>query len=391
MKNVALIFGGESAEREISIVTAMQLEEMCDKNKYKLFCVVADENGNFFWCKNGIDSQACANCNFDSKNYVRVEFAFGKMWGMFGKKLKAIADVDCAIIACHGGKGENGELVAHLNIAKIKTSVGGVEALQIAMDKTISKQILKGKGIPVAIGFDFFDNEWLNCCESVVERVENEVGYPAVVKPARQGSSVGITYVENKNELCEAVELALEYDNKILVEKAVKNFREFNVSVIRRDCETLVSEIEEAEKSGAILTFSDKYFGGAKKDKFQKCLPKMSKYCKNSQKFGQKCCKTGNGLFLNGNKNSVKNIDEDVAAQIKNYAKAAVCCIEFFGVCRIDFLVDDLGKVYLNEINSVPGSLAYYFWNGFNVFDKLVEVAVNSSTAGKKTLIAKFL
>ena len=221
MKNIALIFGGNSTEREISIVTASQIEEMCDKKRYNLFCVGIDENERMFWSKKGVVCHECAKDVSRIKGYVEVEFAFGKMWKKSLGGLRAVSRIDCAVVACHGGKGENGELVAHLSAAKIKTSVGNVQALQIAMDKTISKLVLREGGVCVVDGFEFLRKEWCENCEYVLDRVE-KLKYPVVVKPARQGSSVGIVFAKNESELKNAVELALKFDDKILVEKAVE-------------------------------------------------------------------------------------------------------------------------------------------------------------------------
>ena len=159
-----------------------------------------------------------------------------------------------------------------------------------------------------------------------------------------------------------------------------------------RSCEiTKISDVEEVVKSGKILSFEDKYLSGEKMPKFQKCNSKLAKNGTYIKKSCIKLCKTNIGQIARGNKKPSKNVPEDVVEKIKDNAKRAVELIEFFGVCRIDFLVDCEGNVFLNEINSVPGSLAYYFWNEGCFFDEIVGIAETENNCSKKFEVARFL
>lgn len=389
MKNIALIFGGEATEREVSIVTAYQIEKMCDRKKYNLMCVLIDENKKMFWCKKGIDVKQCAKPQPCSKDYEEIVFAAGAVWKTGGRRLKKICNVDLALVACHGGSGENGELVAKLNLDGIKTSVGVPEALGIAMDKAVAKCVLEKSGICVVEGLCIFEKDWKENKKRIFELIQ-DFGYPVIVKPARQGSSVGIGIAKCEDELEAVVNLALEFDNKILVERALIDFKEYNVSVLKSEKEFLISGIEEAFKSGDFLSFEDKYFGGAKNSGLQKFAPKSSKMSGFDAFARQKSCKMQSFGMENMDRQMVKNLASEVADKIFEYAKKSVEVLELYGVVRIDFLVDSSGTVYLNEINAVPGSLAFYFWRGFDFFDRLVDAGL-CGVGKKKGSVAKFL
>ena len=389
MRNIVLIFGGESAEREVSIITAFQLEKMCDRAKYNLIPVLVDENKKMFWCKNGVNIKECTKPQPFSKSYKLIQFGLGGMWLCGKKKLKKVCDVDLALIACHGGVGENGEFVAKLNFDGIKTSVGGPEALEIAMDKWLTKCVMKNCGVDVVFGRCIFENDWNDNRQNVLKQIE-EVGYPVIVKPARQGSSVGIGIAKSEKEILNLVELAFEFDNKIVVEKAIENFREYNISVLKSESECLVSGIEEAVKTGDFLSFEDKYLSGTKGCDLKKLLPKTKKISGLDAFCGQKLCKMQHFGMDNMGRQMAENLPKKVENKIVEFAKKATTELELYGVVRIDFLVDEFDNVFLNEINSVPGSLAYYFWPKINFFDKLVEVGL-CSTIVKSGVIAKFL
>lgn len=391
MDNVLLVFGGEAAEREVSIVTGMQIAAFCPE-KYKLFAVILDEDGRMFWVKKH-DAALCARKERNKKYFVEVCVRKRALWACGGRKMKKICDTDKAIIACHGGKGENGELVAALEFEGLGCSVGSPLALGIAMDKVVAKAAFKFFGVPVVDSFWFDKDKFDNMREQVKEQAL-AFGYPLVVKPARQGSSVGIGFVRNPEEFEDAVELALEFDDKILVEKGLVGFRELNVSTINAFDKVVVSEVEEPFRHSQILSFEDKYLGGGKGKLGGGKGGKLGGAKLDLGKDG-----AGNGGAKTGSMVGVcrqfpADVDVEISDRIKEIAEDVVCKLGLIGVARLDFMLvgDDL---FLNEINSVPGSLAFYFWTRkgeeSEFFEKLVVICDFERKNKKHTPIATFL
>ena len=391
MKTVALVFGGESAEREVSIVSAGQIAAFAGDD-VSLKCVLVDEKLNMFLV-DGVDPSACAKFDFSKKCARPVVFCDGGLFLKKNGKLKFLCKIDCAIVCCHGGVGEDGRLAAHLELCGVPCSCGTPAALAVCMDKVLSKVAFCDLNIPVVDGFWFLKSEWDENRERCFASVE-EFGFPVVVKPARQGSSVGVSFVENAEEIESAVELALLYDDKILIERGLFGFRELNVGVFS-DGESFadVSEIEEPERSGLLLSFSDKYFGGCGSKNcgcgVKNCGAKLGCF---GVKFGQKMAgeKTVNGSMNSLKRKFPADLDEKIASKLKFLAKKAVLGLGLKGSVRLDFLMFD-GEIFLNEINAVPGSLAYYFWgDGEKFFDRLVDLS-SKPVFKCNAPIAKFL
>lgn len=371
MKNILLIFGGDSAESEISIVTAKQIEQMKTQD-ISLFCVLL-RNKNMYLCKY-FDIFECVKDPLNKKIFLPIIISNNNIYYKKNRP-KIIAKIDGAIIATHGGSGENGELVSFLKMNDIPCSVGNNLALGVAMDKVISKAVFKDFNIPVVDSFWFYKHEWDENREGCFLKAA-EMGYPLCIKPARQGSSVGIGFVKSESELEDAVELALEFDDKILVEKGLVDFRELNVSVISDGEKVMVSELEEPIRASDILSFADKYLGGGKGGS----KGKMN---------GVKCEENTRGMEGSYRKFPAE-VEESVSKKVKDLARRAAECLELYGVTRFDFLLHE-GNVYLNEINAVPGSLSHYFWGDTkNFFNTLVKLSTTFKT-DKKVEVAKFL
>ena len=381
---ILLIFGGDSAESEISILTAKQIFEM-GKGKWDIVPILI-KKGRMFWCRS-FRIVECAKDELDPKLFCEIVIA-GKTVFLKRKKLKRLFEVDAAVVAAHGGSGENGELCAFLKMNQIPCSVGDPTALAIAMDKVFAKAVFRDFDVPVVDGFWFLKSEWRKDRKNILAKVK-QLGYPLCVKPARQGSSVGISFAKNKTEFEKALSLAFEFDDKVLIERGLVGFRELNVSVMSVDGQIEVSEIEEPVRASDILSFADKYLGG---QKCTKTSVENAKIGDISQKIG---CKNGN--VENGMAGSKRKfpaeIEPNVRDEIRAIAKDVARKLGFFGVARFDFLLLD-GKVFLNEINSVPGSLAFYFWakNGAleGYFDRLVDLCLKQKN-DQKSCVVKIL
>ena len=354
MKNILLIFGGKSFEHDISIITALIVKNRYN-GKYNLVPVYIDRNNEWFYF-------AGKNLNSHMFKDFKNTFKQNKFYkaflktnenclyykkGLFEKKIEIYSAINC----CHGGIGECGMLSDILLASKIPVSSGSHTSLGICMDKLLSKYCFEGLKIPFLKYFKTSLTEWENEKELVLKKVDN-IGYPVIIKPASLGSSIGIFVAKNKKDFLKNIELSLAFDEKVLVEKAILDkMVEFNIAVIKKDGRIILSEIDKPLRSDEILSFKDKYIGD------EKNAP-TKKGTKNTPK---KTPSKGGG-YLCENKKFVDDLPEKMVEKIKQISSKVYTELGLYGVCRIDFIMDKKMNIYLNEINAVPGSLAYYFF-----------------------------
>lgn len=354
MKNILLIFGGKSFEHDISIITALIVKNRYN-GKFNLVPVYIDrDNEWFYFAGKNLNSHMFK----DFKNtYKQNQFykAFLKTndnclyykKGLFYKKIEIYSAINC----CHGGIGECGMLSDILLASKIPVSSGGHTALGICMDKLLSKYCFDGLKIPFLKYFKTSLEEWKNDREHVLKKVEN-VGYPVIIKPASLGSSIGIFVAKNKEEFLNNIESSLAFDEKVLIEKAVLDkMVEFNIAVMKKDGKIILSEIDKPLRSDEILSFKDKYIGD------EKNVPSKNGVKNTTQKATSK-----GGGYLSENKKFVDDLPKKLVEKIRQISEKVYTDLGLYGVCRIDFIMDKKMNIYLNEINAVPGSLAYYFF-----------------------------
>ena len=202
----------------------------------------------------------------------------------------------------------------------------------VGMDKTMMKAVLKEAGLPLVDYLAFAAYQWQNDAEAVVGKIEAAIAYPLVVKPANLGSSIGITMVADREEMIDAIELALSFSTRILVEKAVETLREINCAVLGAPGELECSVCEEPMAAEEILSFADKYLSSSAKG-------------------------------MSGAKRVLLAEDDPLAEKIRSLAKATFASLDCRGVCRVDFLIDTAtDQVFVNEINTIPGSLSFYLF-----------------------------
>ena len=231
------------------------------------------------------------------------------------------------------------------------------------------KTILKDAGIPIVDYVWFYDYEYLNDKDKYLNSIK-KIGYPVVVKPASLGSSIGINYVKSDSDIDKYIEEAISYDNKIIVEKAVNNLIEVNCSVLGNYEQQEASILEQVISSNSILTFSDKYVGNGKSKK------------------------TSKGGMVNTSRIIPANIDESITEEIKKESKKVFKLLNLAGVCRIDYLIDSKTKeFYVNEPNTIPGSLSFYLWEPLGkdyktLLDEIIRIGIrNYKNKDKKTTI----
>lgn len=364
MKKIAVLFGGRSVEHEVSVITGMQIVENMDKSKYQPVPVYITKEGKWL---SGESLKTFKT--FKERDFSQAKEVFFKMdpqdhnlytieqegGGLFSKKqdsLKVFEKIDAIFPALHGTNGEDGTLQGFLDLMDIPYVGCGTMSAAVGMDKIVMKEVFRDIGLPVLDFRMFYRSAWKSNQEEIINLIE-ELEYPLFVKPSNLGSSIGISRVSNRQELVEAIELATQYDRKIIVELAAKDPREINAAVFGFEDDLEVSACEEPQGWKELLTFEDKYMSNGK---------------------GGKTSKEGSNP-----RNVPADLDENLQKKIEEYAKASFRAIDGCGTARIDFLVDESG-IYVNEINTLPGSIGFYLWEpkGISIQDligKLIELA----------------
>ena len=379
MKNLVVIFGGKSTEHDISILSCMQVFENLDSSKYNIIPIYITKEGKWLYGKKLSNLQTFKN--FTEKGLKEVSilpssnYLYIKKFGGFKKYLK----VDCALLVMHGLHGEDGTIQGLLELSNIAYTSCGVMASSIGMSKLMQKIVFTGLEIPVVPYFTLTKLEY----EKVKKFKLDSLMFPVVVKPDKLGSSIGISYCKNITQLRKALDLAFKFDDIVVVEKGIKRLKEINISVMG-DSENIKTSItEEPISSNHILTFVDKYMSGVKSSKNSKIVKKDDKILNLSIKNDEKLKKLSGSPKLN--QNGMQNLSRIVPAkisdkiikQVEEYAKIIFKTLNCKGVIRIDYIYDLKDKkLYVNEVNIIPGSLAYYLWeyNGLSFKQELVNI-----------------
>ena len=344
-KQIGVIFGSRSCEREVSIISAVQLMRHADREKYDVIPVYIDETGNWYTGEKLKDIESFKPFRADSSGIVRVfpDLSSGsgalltveKSSGLFAKeKISIAARIDVYIIVMHGLNGEDGTLQGLLELANVPYTSTGVAGSAVGMDKIMMKQIFRGAGLPVLPGVWFTRTEYEEGKDTVIRKVEQEIGYPVFVKPANLGSSIGVSRADDAESLADSLELAFEYDRRVLVEKGLDKPIELNCSVLGYDGEDDASPIEMPINNDEFLDFKDKYLasGGSKgMASLHRVLPAP--------------------------------IEDGLKDEIQEMSRKIFRLLDCKGVVRIDYMFDRQSeKIYITEINTIPGSLAFYLW-----------------------------
>lgn len=365
--NIALFFGGESVEHEVSIISAHQAIEALDKNKYNVIPVYVSKErklyvsdllkdiSNYKDLKHLISQ--CTQVSITSEdNRVVIRPVKPSLFGP-----KELGTIDVAIPVMHGTNGEDGTIQGFFEMLKVPYAGCDLYGAAIGQDKVLQKNVLNDNNLPITNWFWVYGSEMDTHQSEILDKVHRLI-YPVIIKPARTGSSVGISIAHNDEEYLACFDEARQYDEKIITEKVVKPMREINCSVVGDSYSCVASVLEEVSSvsQDELLSFSDKYLGGSKSAKSE----------------GSK------GMASTARIVPAPLTDEQTRL-IQQLAKETFRVLGTSGVCRIDFLMDaDTKKVYVNEINTIPGSLAFYLWKAAGVsfselMDKLVELALD--------------
>lgn len=357
---IGVFFGGRSTEHEISVISASQAMHAINAEKYEVVPIYISKQGKWYTGKALLDIQNYRNIPelLAKVDEVYMEPSFGdynlykKKRNLFGSNV--IKHLDVIIPVLHGSNGEDGIFEGLLETIGIPYAGCNTLSSANGMDKITMKMILKSCGIPVVNFVWFSDKEWYTRRKEIINQIEKEIGYPVIVKPANLGSSVGIGRACNREELIDKIDGAEIYTTRIIVEDMVEDLQEINCSVLGDCDENQASVLEEPIKSGEILSYEDKYVGGSKGAKGMQASQKRIP----------------------------ADLPEKETKRIQFLARETFRVLSCHGVSRVDMIIDRKTRdIYVNEINTIPGSLSFYLWEATGIsfeqlMDKLVELAI---------------
>ncbi len=367
--NVAVIFGGRSPEHEVSIVTAHQVKAALAENHDTIpiyitkegVWLTGDELGELSTFTDGVLP------NVNDHDIVTVEFqanprfsVLPKRSGIFSKKREL--NVDVVFPAIHGVNGEDGSLQGLLELMDVPYVGAGIVGSSVGMDKIMMKAVLNENGLPIVPYIPFTIHDWNSSSDDIVNNIEEKIDYPMFVKPAISGSSIGVSQAKNTEELRDAIELACRYCRRILVEKGIENGYEINCSVMGTHT-PIASVCEQPLTSTEFLSFDDKY---------------IHQNSETEQTSDDSSVSENTTGMAGAQRKIPAPIPDEMTLHIQKLAKDTYNILDCMGIARIDFLVSADGQVYVNEINTIPGSFSFYLWEPDGVsFPDLVSQLVN--------------
>jgi D-alanine-D-alanine ligase len=364
---VGVIFGGESVEHEVSIITAVQAMEFLDKDKYEPIPIYISKDR--IWYTGSALKEMDVYRDLDLlKRYTKRVMLIKKdgkycLQTTHGLFKRVIDTIDIAFPIVHGKGVEDGTMAGLLEQIGIPYVGPKVLGASVGQDKVIQKQILSANNLPVVDYTWFYDYEF----EKDYDKIHSEIkkmDFPVIVKPALLGSSIGISVVKSNDELDDAIREAIKYDTKILIEKVVPNLLEVDCAVLGNYERTETSLVGEMMTDNDFLTFEDKYISGGKSKK----MP--------AKKFNNTISTSGFEIPA--------GIDDKLKEEIYDLSKKAFRALNLSGVTRFDFLVDKkTKKVYINEPNTIPGCLAFFFFTPLGkeyttLLDEMITLAIKT-------------
>lgn len=358
---VAMMFGGKSVEHEVSVISGIQAYMSMDTDKYDVIPVYMTKNNEMYIGDSIGDIESYKNIDELLKKSQRViminEDGRVKLVQYPVKKLGKNVEVgiDVAFPVVHGTNVEDGGFQGYLKTMGIPFVGCDVTASAIGMDKYITKLVLKESNVPVLDARLYTLSDYADM-ESMMNDIENVFGYPVIVKPVNLGSSVGISVAKSRVELVNSVDDAFRYATKVLVEHAITNLREINCSVLGDENDAIASECEEPLHTKDILSYEDKYVSNAKG--------------------------SGSKGMASVSRRIPAELTPEKREEVRELAVRSFKALGCNGVSRIDFMIDaDTDKLYFNEINTIPGSLAFYLWEPVGVpykelLDRMIQLAL---------------
>lgn len=366
--NIGVIFGGRSTEHEISVISASQAMAAINREKYDVTPIYITKQGHWY----------TGAPLFDVKNYRHIpellkqctEVYMRPVYGDYNlypanpkgffssSAMKPVGKLDVVIPVLHGTNMEDGIFEGVLQTIGIPYAGCDVLSSANGMDKITMKMILRANDVPVVDYVWFTDKQWHTRRDALIEQIEDTLGYPVIIKPANLGSSVGIGSAHDREQLKARIDDAERYSTRIIVEHMLADMQEINCSVLG-DCDDYrTSVLEEPIKSGDFLTYEKKYMGGGK----------------------------GSEGMQSSQKRIPAELPDDVTKKIQRLAGETFRVLSCHGVSRVDVMIDRTdGRIYVNEINTIPGSLSFYLWEATGLsFDKLMDELVKLALRRKR-------
>ena len=350
---VAVIFGGNSVEHEVSIISALQAFAALDREKYDVLPLYITKKNEWYTgehmgdIRSYTDLPAClaaATRVLPVRGQSCVELVRFPM-KKFGNNIVGAFDVALPVV--HGTNVEDGTLMGYLELLDVPYASCDVTSSALGMDKALMKAALKEAGLPVLNALTFTGQGYTEDSEAVLDRIEAEIGYPVIVKPVNLGSSVGISKASDRDALRVSMQNAIGFADRVLVERAVGNLREINCAVLGDREDAIASVCEEPLGAGDILSYQDKYLSGGSKG-------------------GSKGGKSGGMSDLK--RRCPAELPDGMTEKVQALAVKTFKTLGCLGVSRIDFLNDkETGELWINEINTIPGSLAFYLWEATGI------------------------
>ena len=328
---IVVLFGGESVEHEISIISAFQVIDVL-KTKYEVYPVYLSKSNKFYYSDKVSNLDEFKNIGYKKRDVIKFINKDG--YYLKGKKNKQF---DLIFPIVHGKGVEDGTLVSYFRFLGFDIVGNDVNFYSNSQDKKSTKLLMKALDIDVIKGQCYYRGDSLK---------DLNLNFPLILKPNHLGSSIGIDVSINIDDLEKKLNSLLKLDDSILIEEYLDGAREFNIAVLNNNGRIETSNIEEVIKDG-IYTFDEKYLNGNKKK------------------------------GMNISKHSNFNVEEDIKSEIEMKARKIYKELNASGVIRIDFLYKD--KLYVNEINAIPGSYAYYLWEDKYDFLELLDIVIKES------------
>lgn len=375
MIKLGVIFGGKSCEHDVSIITGQQFIQNIDKSKYQPLPIYISRDGKWYVGEKLMDTKFMATFDPTADGVTEVYLSATSgikalravnatktvKKGLFGSKEESTVEefpVDVVINAVHGLHGEDGTIAGLLELADIPYGSTGVMGSSVGMDKIAMKAVFRANGFPVLDDMFVERNDYHSNTEAILNKITEKMEFPIIVKPANLGSSIGITLAKDRAGLEHALNVAFSYDRRVLVEKGISNLKEVNCSCLGYSDDVKASTLEMPVTWEDILSFDAKYLAGGK----------------NSKSSG----------MASLSRQIPAPISDEMTKEIQETSINIFKALDCKGVVRIDYLIDcDADKAYVGEINTQPGSFAFYLWEETGVtykelIDKLVEIAFES-------------
>ncbi len=347
MKNIVVFFGGISCEHDVSVITGVLTLNSIDKTLYNPIPIYITKRGEWLYGKELFDVSFYKQNDFSRLKNVTLISGENTLY-IRERRLKKIGDIFCAINCLHGLNGEDGTLAGLLKLHNIPLVGSSLFSSSLSMDKGFTKTVLKGLKVCTLPCVTVFKSDFIKDYEQTILKVKQKFDYPLIIKPANLGSSIGVAVANDDSEIISKLKNSFLYDDKVIIEKYLQDFKEYNCACYKDDSGLVVSQVERPLSLDKILSFKDKYecYTGSLDREFPAKIPEKLK-------------------------NKIQSITEFVYN-----------ACEFSGIVRIDYLYYE-NTLYLNEINSIPGSLSYYLFTdtlkGFTqILNSLITYSVQS-------------